>query len=93
MIDIRGMDKASVLMALYEKARCQGMGRLAFVEGPLPREEAEEMVRTQTYFDYVKGRVLKVDLSRDWLDTALYNRDNGPGAAEDAIMDFMTRPD
>jgi len=38
------------------------------------------------YFDYLKGRVMKVDLSKDELNTALYNRDNGPNAAEDAIF-------
>jgi hypothetical protein len=28
----------------------------------------------------------------DVLDTRLYDRDNGPGAAEDALLDYMTAP-
>lgn len=34
------------------------------------------------YFDYLKGRVMKVNLARDEVQTALYNRDNGIDAAE-----------
>lgn len=37
--------------------------------------------RLSLYFDYLKGRVMKVDLSGDDLNTTLYNRDNGEGAA------------
>ena len=40
------------------------------------------------YFDYVDGRVMKVDLSGDELHTGLYNRDNGIGAAE-AVIDTL----
>ena len=59
-------------------------------------EEARKILDAgQTYFDYLKGRVMKIDLSRDEVDTQLYNRDNGPGAAERALerfMDEITRP-
>ena len=37
------------------------------------------------YFDYLYGRVMKVDLSKDTFDPFLYDRDNGQGAAERAI--------
>ncbi|GAG30986.1 unnamed protein product, partial [marine sediment metagenome] len=38
-----------------------------------------------TYFDYLKGRVMKINLSSDELRTALYDRDNGEGAAAQAL--------
>lgn len=44
------------------------------------------------YFDYLKGRVMKIDIAPDEIDTRLYNRDNGRDAAEDAILDELTRP-
>ena len=49
--------------------------------------EAQELLDSgQTYFDYLKGRVMKIDLSGDSeLDPRLYDRDNGAGAAERAI--------
>lgn len=92
-MDIRNLDKARILKALYKYARCQGMGILHFNPSPMTDEEAAALLAKQTYFDYVKGRVLKVDLKGDYLETALYDRDNGHGAAEYAILDEFTRPD
>jgi len=84
-MDISKYDKADVLRVLYDNARCQGLGFLHFVPGTLTKEEATELLKNQTYFDYLKGRVMKVDLSKDELETRLYNRDNGPDTAEWAI--------
>jgi hypothetical protein len=36
-------------------------------------------------FDYLRGRVIKCEISGDELDVRLYDRDNGPRAAEAAI--------
>ena len=43
------------------------------------------LLKEQSYFDYLYGRVLKVWIKGDELDSRLYNRDNGEGAAERAI--------
>lgn len=51
----------------------------------MDESEAEHILHNQTYFDYLEGRVMKVDLSKDELRTDLYNRDNGENAAENAI--------
>lgn len=88
MIDISKLSKAKVLVALYNNSKQQGMGFLD-PRGKQPlfsEEEAEAFLKEQTYFDYFRGRVLKIDLSKDQLDPRLYDRDNGPGAAEQAIM-------
>lgn len=53
----------------------------------LSKEEAE---RSALYFDYLHGRVLKVDLNGDDLYTGLYNRDNGKGAAERIIEELRS---
>ncbi len=90
MINIAGLDKAAVLMALYDNARPQGMGFLHYKPVPMTREESERLISQSSYFDYVFGRVLKVDLSKDELDPRLYDRDNGPGAAERALKLLMT---
>jgi len=79
------MDKAEVLMALCNKARRQGMGTLISAKEPLRKEDAEELLKVQTYFDYLGGRVLKVDLSGDEFNPVLYDRDNGQGAAARAL--------
>lgn len=86
MIDLTGIDKAAVLASLYNASKQQGMGFLnAKGQSQMTIAEARELLRTQTYFDYLHGRVMKVDLSKDSLQEALYDRDNGHGAAKRAI--------
>lgn len=85
-MDITGMNKAKVLVALYNRAQPQGMGFLHFTPETMTEEKAQSLLDAgHTYFDYLEGRVMKVDLSKDILRTDLYNRDNGEGAAEAAI--------
>ena len=79
---LEGLDKAAVLAALYNASRPLGMGFLHYDPKPMTIEEAREILEQRTCFDYLKGRVMKIDLSGDTLSTRLYNRDNGPGAAE-----------
>jgi hypothetical protein len=87
-VDISGLSKAAVLAALYNNAQPQGMGFLHY--DPKPWTEADaaayiSQVNGHMYFDYVKGRVIKTDLSDDEVGTGLYNRDNGEGSAERVI--------
>ena len=84
MIDITGIDKAKLLVALYNASKQQGLGFLAGHQ-PLTEDEAREMLEKTTYFDYLHGRVMKVDLEGDELNPWLYDRDNGEGAAQRAI--------
>lgn len=85
-INISEMNKAEVLSRLFNSSRALGMGFLQPHAEPMTTEEAQEMLDSgQTYFDYVRGRVMKVDLSGDTLRTDLYDRDNGQGAAAAAL--------
>lgn len=87
-IDISGMDKAAVLAALYNRARVQGMGFLQAQPGDMPLDEANIVLKNEgPYFDYLRGRVMKVNLKGDSLRVGLYDRDNGKGAAERALRD------
>lgn len=85
MIDISKLNKAQVLAALYNASHPQGMGILHFDPAPMEEAEAAELLKHQTYFDYLKGRVMKVELSGDMLDPWGYDRDNGEGAAQQVI--------
>ena len=87
-IDITGLDRVAVLVALYGAARPQGMGFLQYVKGPLPLDEAQELLKRSFYFDYLKGRVMKVDLSSSTLDPWGFDRDNGAGAAARVIAEL-----
>jgi len=87
MIDIKGLRKAEVLAALYNNSKPQGLGFLHFNPADMTVEEAENILKETTYFDYLKGHVMKVDLSSDeGFKEWLYDRDNGNGAAQRAIV-------
>ena len=87
MISIKGYNKADVLAALYNRARPLGMGFLHYDPTAMTKDQAQKILDSgQTYFDYVQGRVMKVDLSKNDFNPSLYDRDNGPGAALMAIQ-------
>ncbi len=85
-INIKGLEKWEVFKALYDNAQPLGMGWLQFVPGNISEEEAKQAVEQYIYFDYYRGRVMKVDITGDELDTARYDYDNGTGAAEQALQ-------
>ena len=90
-INIEGIDKAKLLAALYNASHPQGMGFIHYDPKPMGEDEAREILKTYTNFDYLKGRVMKIDLSSDVeLRADLYDRDNGPGAAE-IVIDELRR--
>lgn len=86
MIDLTGKNKAEVLAKLYNAASVKGFGVLHASPHDMTVSEAQDILDSgETYFDYFRGRVLKVDLCGDSLDPRLYDRDNGHGAAAAAI--------
>lgn len=92
MIYIKGLDKAEVLKALYDSSHVQGMGVLQAVpDGTVTVEHCRDLLKHTTYFDYLYGRVLKVDLSRDVFDERLYERDNGRDSASRAIFPLLKK--
>lgn len=87
-ISIAGLDKAAVLAALYNRSRPQGMGFLQYDPEPMTVEGARTILNAREgscYFDYLNGRVMKVDLSSDEFDPWGFDRDNGSGAAQEVI--------
>lgn len=91
-IDLTKLNKADVLTVLYNASKPQGMGFLHYNASLMSTEEANDLLKVNTYFDYLKGRVMKIDLSGDTLHPGLYDRDNGQGAAARAI-DSLRRED
>lgn len=85
-MNIAGLDKAVVLASLYNRSFQQGMGVLdKNGRQEMNVEQARQYLDRSHDFDYLNGRVMKIDLSSDEVDTRLYNRDNGEGAAEEII--------
>lgn len=99
MVSIHGLSRAQVLAALYNHSHQQGTGfMISRGKDPITVEEAKELLADgDTYFDYLYGRVMKVSIPAELstygtLDERLYDRDNGKGAAELALLDAVTCP-
>jgi hypothetical protein len=87
-LDISGLDKATLLAALWNNATAPP----AWFKhsGPTPsflsKTEAAQILATMGYdFDYLKGRILKLNLSADEFHFWLYDRDNGSGMAKRVV--------
>lgn len=91
-IDITGLNKGLVLAALYNNSKVQGMGFLQAKDAVMTEADANELLKHDTYFDYLHGKVMKIDLKSDsTLYTGLYNRDIGDGAAERVIAELRAQ--
>jgi len=85
--NISDLDKAELLVALYRRAKNQGMGMFfSNYDFVMDTEKAKQILDKSLDIDYINGKILKVCLAGDELDTYLYNRDNGFNAAEDVIQ-------
>jgi len=84
-LDLKGLSRAQALAALYNASRPLGMGFLHYDATSMTEQEAENLLQATKYFDYLKGRVMKLDFGKDEIEPRLYDRDNGPGAAQRAV--------
>lgn len=90
-IDVSDLKPWERLVALYGRAKVQGLGLLNYDPKPMTKEEAEKILSHDTYVDYVKGRLMKIDVGSDIIDTRNYNRDNGDGEAQLAIKEYRVQ--
>ena len=95
-VNIEGLRKDKVLKALYYASHNQGLGFLQAVPN-FSLEDAKEEIETlkrndrELYFDYLHGRVLKVDITNDEFDDYLFDRNCGEGSAKKAIDDLKSQ--
>jgi|GEM_PF-2228415 len=83
--------KPKILAALYNNSKPLGMGIMHFDPTLMVEKEAERILKSQTYFDYLKGRVMKLDFATNQIDTCLYDRDNGDGSCERIINGIINK--
>jgi hypothetical protein len=86
-VDINGLPKARVLVALFNAASPQGMGFLLANNKKMTEVKAETILARTEYVDYIAGCSMKLHFNcRDGiLDAGLYDRDNGKGSAKRII--------
>jgi len=95
------IERAKALMGLYNNTKIVApMARFTGEYSPsnMTLDEAITYIRGadrgRPFFDYIRGRLIKVTL---WdgveIDFQFYDRDNGAGAGELAVLDELTRPE
>ena len=96
IVNIEGLKKEDVLRSLYNNAKVQGLGVLQMKIGDMTESEATRIINHCKesgvfYFDYLHGRVMKIDLRSDIeFDERLYDRDNGEGSAQ-RVIDILRK--
>lgn len=92
-IDVSDISPAELLAGLYNNARAQGLGFLHYKPEDMTPVEAAKLIgdKDRAYFDYVQGRVMKVEINGKTLRTAFYDRDNGDGAALRVVTEIRER--
>lgn len=94
IVKIDGLTREQALCALFNAAKPQGLGKLHYrPEHRLDEVNAGLILCTSDYVDYLEGRVIKTefDLGAKEIDCTLYDRDNGEGAGERAIDEYLRK--
>jgi hypothetical protein len=92
-IDISALDRAEMVAALYNATT----GPLGPPYPRMTKDEAQAEIDrllegeqgNRWYFDYLRGRCMKIHFGKDILDTRLYDRDHGQGAAKAALAPLL----
>jgi hypothetical protein len=86
MVNIKGLDKARVLKALYDNSSyVRGLNHAPADPKFVTVEHCAQLLEKQTCFDYLYGRLMAVDLSGDEFDENMYDFVCGDGAAQKAV--------
>lgn len=87
-MNIQGLELSSVLAALYNAASSGGLALHEYDPAPMSIDEADGLLKqygSRPYFDYIRGRSMKIGLMGEDVNTKWYNVYNGAEAAEHAI--------
>ena len=80
------MTKSDLLVTLYNSSYPCGMGFLQSDDKLMTIEQADELLKNQDYFDYLKGKAMKLSFSNfPIIDFERFDSRNGKGAFMECI--------
>lgn len=89
-VDCTGLAKEEVLAHLYNNAKSVGMGYLQAKTEPMSIHEAHTQLSTNSRFDYLHGRPLKINFDQyPYLTSHLYDRDQGGTGTMARLIDEL----
>ena len=86
-IDIRDLDKVQLLKNLWIRQTPASFFEMSNVKPPQFNQKLAYNA-VKSYIDYFQGRCIKTDLSHDYIDPYLYDRDAGKGAFEKVVKEM-----
>jgi hypothetical protein len=89
-INLKGLARVDVLVALHNAARPKALHG-GYPTTPMDTIEADELLSQATYFTFVNGRALFVDLGSEEFDARDYDSHNGRGCAAEALAPLIAR--
>jgi hypothetical protein len=89
-INVKGLDRAAVLMALHDAAIPKALHG-GYPDTPLPSDEAEAMLEETETFAYVNGRALFFTFEGDLVHVSEYDSRNGRACAERALAPLIAK--
>lgn len=90
-VDISGLNKVELLERLWNCSRPAAFFAMTGLRSPdFGSEGPSPSVAVRKFIDYYCGRVIKTDLSKDFVDPFLYDRDNGTGAFAGVVAKMRT---
>lgn len=97
-INIAGIDRVELFMALHNRATPLGLGFLHALPGDMTREQGEVLLArygkpgADVSLDYVLGRPIKVSFIGDELRfEAGFDRDHGEGACAEVVKELRLK--
>jgi hypothetical protein len=84
-IDIKGIDKKALMRAMWKRSQTATFF-MFYTSVPAPDLDDEALTEATTrYVDYLCGRCIKTDISKDTANSYLYDRDMGQGALREIV--------
>jgi hypothetical protein len=81
-INIKGLNKVDILKILWKNTEPSAIYKARNKKNFDTFDQSAALIEVEGYIDYFCGRAIKMDLSKDVIDTGLYDRDSKISARE-----------
>lgn len=88
-VDISGLDKAEVLLALFQASRQLGSGSVWIDRTDLTLEEARNVLKKSYFVDYLYGRHIKIDFTESHIYVAKYDKYAPEGVTVASVVEKL----
>ena len=88
-LNIKDLDRVELLKSMGRTSKSKFFTFNLVAAPVFDQEEAKKAIKN--HIDYFCGRAIKTDISKDEINTYLYNRDAGAGKFESIVKSMRTK--